>query len=391
MEKTKEKLEIIDPTAVKEELSSSDEGTEDPELKAQAEQLITTLLSSEVMENSATREKGKATLENLGADLQKKAGLTSGKLKDPIKKISQRGEDGGEVGNALIDLRMQVEALDPAKFNFEAGWFSRIVGYLPGVGSPLKRYFSKYESAQTILDAIIKSLEQGREQLKRDNITLSQDQNTLRDLTIRIQKAIKLAQIIDQDLQSKLDYEVTQDDPKYSYIQEELQFPLRQRIMDLQQQLAVNQQSVLALEVVIRNNKELIRGVNRAINVTVNALSVAVTVALALVDQKIVLEKVQSLNTTTSDLIKNTAERLKVQGTEIHKMASSTQLNMESLKLAFADINEAMQDISEYRKSSLPQMAETIVELDKLTKGAEEKIASLEQGNKAESLMPIEF
>ncbi len=73
-------------------------------------------------------------------------------------------------------------------------------------------------------------------------------------------------------------------------MQNDLLFPLRQRIQDLQQQLPVNQQGLLTTELVIRNNRELIRGVNRALNVTVYALQVAATSALALANQKIVLE-----------------------------------------------------------------------------------------------------
>jgi uncharacterized protein YaaN involved in tellurite resistance len=145
------------------------------------------------------------------------------------------------------------------------------------------------------------------------------------------------------------------------------------------------------MEIVIRNNKELIRGVNRSLNVTVNALQVAVTVALALADQKIVLEKVQALSTTTSNLIANTAERLKTQGAEIHKMASTTQLDMESLRKAFADIKDAMEDISAFRQQALPQMAQTILELDSLSSQAETTIQKKEQATRAEPIIPIEF
>lgn len=60
--------------------------------------------------------------------------------------------------------------------------------------------------------------------------------------------------------------------------------------MDLQQQLAVNQQGILAAEILVKNNKELIRNVDRGINVTVSALETAVAVALTLNNQKLVLE-----------------------------------------------------------------------------------------------------
>jgi uncharacterized protein YaaN involved in tellurite resistance len=388
----KDKLTPANPAQVKEELGLEQSSTtsHDQELEKQADSIVSALISPSALEPQ-NRERSKATVDTLGLELQKKAAVQSSKLKDPIKKISNRSEDGGEVGNALVNLRMQVEALDPARFDFKAGWFSRVIGYLPGIGSPLKRYFSKYENAQTIINSIIQSLEMGREQLKRDNVTLTEDQKNLRDLTIRLTKAVELSKIIDEKLQGKIDSEILQSDPQYAFITEELIFPLRQRIMDLQQQLAVSQQSILAMEIVIRNNKELIRGVNRSLNVTVNALQVAVTVALALADQKIVLEKVQALSSTTSNLIAHTAERLKVQGAEIHKMASTTQLDMDLLKKAFADVRDAMEDISAFRQEALPNMAQTILELNDLTQEAETTIKKKEQATKAEPIIPIEF
>ena len=144
------------------------------------------------------------------------------------------------------------------------------------------------------------------------------------------------------------------------------------------------------MEVVVRNNKELIRGVNRALNVTVNALQVAVTVALALADQEIVLEKVQALSKTTSDLIAGTAERLKTQGVAIHQQAASTQLDMDALRSAFADIKTAMEDIEKFRLEALPRMAESIVEMDKLTAETEEVIREKEEAKKVEPIIPIE-
>src|SRR5690606_12096291 len=145
------------------------------------------------------------------------------------------------------------------------------------------------------------------------------------------------------------------DDSRRSFMEEELLFPLRQRILDLQQQLAVSQQGILALEVVIRNNRELIRGVDRSINVTVSALNVAVVVAMALANQRLVLDRVRSINTTTSDLIAGTAQALRTQGVEIQTQASSTVLDMEKLEQAFNDVIGAIDEVSRYRREALPR------------------------------------
>ena len=73
----------------------------------------------------------------------------SAMLKTPINTLAKRGDDGGPVAKALVELKVNIEALDPAKFNFEPGWFSRTLGFLPIIGQPVKRYFTKYENAET--------------------------------------------------------------------------------------------------------------------------------------------------------------------------------------------------------------------------------------------------
>ena len=129
---------------------------------------------------------------------------------------------------------------------------------------------------------------------------------------------------------------------------------------------------------------------NRSVDVTVSALQVAVTVALALAHQKVVLDKVEAMNRTTSDLIAGTAERLKTQGTQIHEQAAGAMLDMGSLRSAFDDINIALDEISRYRREALPQMANTILELDHLTSEGEKSIERMEQGGAAKETMNLD-
>jgi uncharacterized protein YaaN involved in tellurite resistance len=277
---------------------------------------------------------------------------------------------------------MKVEELDPGKFDLEPGWVTRTMGRMPFIGTPLKRYFSRYESSRTMLDAVVRSLRIGREQLQRDNLTLADDQKAMRLLNEKLEKAIKLGQLIDAKLSVKLEKELPAGDPRRIFVENEWLFPLRQRIMDLQQQLVVNQQGVLSIDLIMRNNTELTRGVDRAINVTVSALQVAVTLALALANQRITLEKVQAVNETTDKLIGDTAKNLRQQGAEIHKMAAGTTLNIETLKQSFADIRAALDDVSRFRQEALPQMAQAIVELDKLSDEAGKAIQNMDNARK---------
>ncbi len=352
------------------------------ELRARANAQVEELLSIDPT-NEDARAAARDAVDSMGRDLQQRSATRSRMLQAPLKEISHGTEDGGEVAKSLADLRVEVEKLDPSGLDTDAGWFTRLIGKIPGVGTPLKRYFMRYESSQTQIDAIVNSLEKGRDQLKRDNVTLGDDQKQMRELTHLLTDQIALARALDAAVVEKLATEITADDPRRQFVEEDILFSLRQRTLDLQQQLAVNQQGVLAIEIIIRNNRELIRGVDRAIDVTISALQVAVTVALALAHQKIVLDKIEAINTTTSAMIAGTAERLKTQGTQIHEQASSTMLDMESLRTAFADIDTALDEISRYRREALPTMASTILELDQLTADSEAAIENMERGRTA--------
>lgn len=151
--------------------------------------------------------------------------------------------------------------------------------------------------------------------------------------------------------------------------------------MDLQQMLVVNQQGIMAIEVVRRNNKELMRGVDRAQNVTVSALKIAVMVAGALYHQKIVLKKIEVLNQTTNNLIAGTSRLLNTQGAEIHKQALESSVSVETLKQAFADVLSALDSISAYKQDALPKLRDTIEEFRELADTGEQQISRLERGH----------
>lgn len=357
----------------------------DPELGKQADNFVNMLLS-----DAHDAEAKRTAIDEMGLNTQQQAAHRSGMLREPIKNLAAAGEDGGPVAQSLLALNEQVERLDPVNFDFSSSGFLRLIGKVPGVGQPIKRYFRQYQSAETVIDDIVKSLERGGDQLKRDNSTLSFDQQQMRNSIERLIQAIQLGRLLDQRLQYKLDREISPENEQHGFVQTELLFPLRQRIIDLQQTLAVNQQGVLITEIIIRNNRELIRGVNRAINVTVVALQVAIACALALAHQKIVLDKIEALNQTTSSLIEHTAERLKTQGVAIHKQASQSMLSMESLEKAFQDIKTAMDDISKFRQEALPQMAQNIMRLDQLSAEAGKAIERMDRGDRAQSSIVID-
>ena len=109
-----------------------------------------------------------------------------------------------------------------------------------------------------------------------------------------------------------------------------------------------------------KNNLELIKGVDRATTTTVSALRTAVIVAQALTNQKLVLDQINALNTTTSNLIESTSAMMKRQTAQIHKQASESTIDISKLQTAFENIYTTMDNISDYKLQALDTMQETV-------------------------------
>ena len=320
------------------------------------------------------------SIESFGADSMKSSAAKNSLLQVTVGDLSKDGDEGGVVAKGLMDLNRELKDLDPSRIDFTTtGIFGKLF-------NPVRDYFARYKKADSAIADIIVSLDKGKTILKNDNTTLEIEQQALRNLTKKLMKEIQLGTLMDESIEMHIEAAKArnEDQEKVKFVTEEVLFPLRQRIMDMQQMVAVNQQGVMATEVVIRNNKELMRGVERAKNVTISALRTSVMVAGALYNQKIVLKKIQMLNETTNNIISSTSQMLKEQGVEIQKQSMEANISVETLKTAFADVMEALDSISTYKQEALPKMRDTINQFKELAAKSEEQIQQLEKGHKLE-------
>ncbi|MCL1975126.1 MAG: toxic anion resistance protein [Firmicutes bacterium] len=327
------------------------------------------------MDSLTAKKKFTASIDQFGMENMQKSSNKNTLLKVSVGKLAQAGAEGGEVSRGLIDLQREIKGLDPSIVDFtEKGLLGKIL-------NPVRTYFEKYEKAEGAIENIIQSLDKGKAILKNDNTTLAIEQQALRELSKKIAKEVEMAALMDEIISEKLEEEPLADAEKMRFIQEEILFPLRQRIMDMQQMAVVNQQGIIAMEVIQRNNKELMRGVDRAKTVTVSALRTAVMVASALYNQKIVLKKIQALNETTNNLIGATSRMLKEQGTDIHRQSIESTLSADTLRTAFEDIFTAIADISAFKQNALPVMQNSIQQFRELAERGEIEIQKLEKGS----------
>jgi uncharacterized protein YaaN involved in tellurite resistance len=102
------------------------------------------------------------------------------------------------------------------------------------------------------------------------------------------------------------------------------------------------------------------KGVDRATTTTVSALRTAVIVAQALANQKLVLDQISALNTTTGNLIASTSEMLRDQSAAIHQQAASSTIDIAQLQKAFANIYQTMDTIADFKTKALASMQTTV-------------------------------
>jgi uncharacterized protein YaaN involved in tellurite resistance len=293
-------------------------------------------------------------------DIRRSAETTNRMLKTPVRAIQEGGlASGSQVSKTLVELRRTVEDLDPAG----AQGSRKLLGILP-FGDKVTDYFRKYQSAQSHLDGILHSLRSGQDELRKDNSALNLEKTELWDAMARLNQYVYIAERLDTRLAATVaDLEGT-DPERAKALREDVLFYVRQKHQDLLTQLAVSIQSYLAIDVVIKNNLELVKGVDRASTTTVSALRTAVIVAQALSNQKLVLDQISALNTTTSGLIERTSEMLKDNSVEIQRQAASSTIGLPQLQAAFANIYDTMDAIDTFKVEALDSMAATIGTLE---------------------------
>jgi uncharacterized protein YaaN involved in tellurite resistance len=346
-------------------------------LEAKAEAFVEELAAQDV--NSPEFGKRVDQISDMGRrEIAEAAGQSNRFLDRPVRAMDK---DSG-VGNDLAELRRTIEDLDPGRQGALTAP-KKLFGIIP-FGNKLRNYFDSYKSAQSHISTILARLAGGKDELLKDNAAITVERQNLWAAMGRLEQMIHVSKALDAKLEAKAMELETSDPAKAKAIKETALFYVRQRTTDLLTQMAVTVQGYLALDLVKKNNVELVKGVDRASTTTVSALRTAVTVAQAMANQKLVLEQITQLNTTTANIIDSTGALLKQNTATIHEQASSATIPLEVLKRAFQNIYDTMDAIDVYKLKALDSMKTTVNALEGEVEKSKGYIARAEGANTAQ-------
>lgn len=356
----------------------------DPALEKQADEFVARLLTLDPKDVRA-REAGRDSVERAGEKIsaqgEKRA---SAMLEEPLRVLEVLEKGGDPVARDLVALDQHLKQIDPNRWNFAPEWWQR------WVLNPVHRYFTQYQAIGRMIMSILRSLEIGRDRLIRDNQIYIDDLEYAGGLTKKLERLSQVLHLADRKLEAKLVGEIPETDERYRFVQEELLFPLRQRLQDIITELAIQQQDVMTTEFLRRINRELIRGVDRIKRVTITALQTAVKAAAGLAHQQIVIEGIAATMATTEHYMRGTAERLRQHGAETYRRATEPAIGVDTLKATFADVFAALDEYRRFRVDALPVMAQNVRVLEELTGEARKRIERLERGDKVQPAIVID-
>jgi uncharacterized protein YaaN involved in tellurite resistance len=329
----------------------------DEDKKSKLDQKVDSFVEDLIAQDASSPEFGARVdqIVNMGRkEIAEAAGQSNRFLDRPVRAM----DADNSVGADLAQLRRTIEDLDPGS---KGDLFTKkkLFGIIP-FGSRMRDYFDSYKSAQSHIRSILNNLASGKDELIKDNAAIDVERQNLWAAMGRLEQMIHISKTMDARLEAKaLELDAT-DPAKAKAVRETALFYVRQRTQDLLTQMAVTVQGYLALDLVKKNNVELVKGVDRASTTTVSALRTAVTVAQALTNQKLVLEQITALNTTTANIIDSTGDMLKNQTARIHEQAASSTIPIETLKRAFQNIYDTMDSIDTFKLKALESMKTTV-------------------------------
>ncbi|MFD9698830.1 toxic anion resistance protein [Lentzea sp. NPDC059081] len=296
----------------------------------------------------------------LGEAEMRVAAQIAGRLLDRTL-ASVSSPHGAQLSTSLAELRRSVKELDPADLSKLTG--RKVLGFLPG-GNAARGLLARLRAADEPVNRIVLKLRSGQDALKRDNAAIKGERQRLWDLMAKLSQDAALAAAMDEAVERQVAILDLADPARAQALRAEVLFGLRQRHQDLLTQLAVCAQGYLALDVVRRNNDELIKGVERAVSTTVTALRIGVAVAAALAGQREVIDQVDAVRGLTDSILRSNAAAMSLQGQDVQRIAATPAVGIEAVRTSFDQIYAAIDAIDTFKARAADSMSSTVSALD---------------------------
>ena len=213
-----------------------------------------------------------SAVPELGRAEQQAFWQLNNRLIHPLQQLMADTRAGGKVSTLLQSLQHKVKAIHPPEKR-RPGLWQRLLLLFSEHNSPWEMWLAAYPDEKKQLMALVARLDDEKQQLIRDNHILNADHVQVSAAVTDLERACDQVSAFAQQLSST--------DQLDAGFRGELLPEVQRRLIELQQQLLIGRQAVLTIDLLIKQNKSLINGIEQAVYSTTSAVNVAAGVALA--------------------------------------------------------------------------------------------------------------
>ncbi|MFA6009698.1 MAG: toxic anion resistance protein [Desulfobacteraceae bacterium] len=319
-------------------------------------------------------------LMNLGSEAQQNASRKLELLKGKVGTLlNDLDGEGAKIPKDLVDLRMMLDKINPHKIE-KKGFFSKLLGKVPGVGDRLKEIAVRYESVQTQIDIIVNNIREGRDTLIRDNISLEQLYDDVKFQQVAVQKNAYLGELLIAELEKRV---AAAADPVLKQKLEMALHSIAMRVQDLRTMEQVNMQFFVSIDLTTNNNHLLAQAVDRTLTVTTNVITVGLAIAAALANQKRTMEATKATQEYAGNILASNAAAIRQQTTEIAQMYNSPVLALEKVQKSYDDLMAAMDEVEKVKRQGIETAKKGMAQLSDMSQSLSKK-AGLTSGAQAD-------
>lgn len=302
-----------------------------PELSAVDEQKISEIRAEINLQDTST-------LALYGTGAQKNIAEFSDSILSQVK-----AKDGGEVGQMLTDMLVQVQNSKPTSGGFLAKMF--------GKGkTEVQRFMASYETLSQQLDAIAARLESKQKEMTTQIAVFdkmyAQNLGYYHNLTLYIEAGEREIQDLRENTLPRLREEAKNSGDMMA-VQAVADFEanvgrFEKKVHDLKISQTLSLQTAPQIKLIQQNDQLLVEKINDVIHSTLPLWRSQTVIALGLQKQRDALAVEKAVSDATNEMIRQNAAQLKQTTLEVRQEAERSTVDIETLEAANQDLIETI-------------------------------------------------
>ncbi|NMW66038.1 toxic anion resistance protein [Mobiluncus mulieris] len=348
-----------------------------PELSAVDEQKIAEIRAEINLQDTST-------LALYGTGAQKNIAEFSDSILSQVK-----AKDGGEVGQMLTDMLVQVQNSKPTSGGFLAKMF--------GKGkTEVQRFMASYETLSQQLDAIAARLESKQKEMTTQIAVFdkmyAQNLDYYHNLTLYIEAGEREIQDLRENTLPRLREEAKNSGDMMA-VQAVADFEanvgrFEKKVHDLKISQTLSLQTAPQIKLIQQNDQLLVEKINDVIHSTLPLWRSQTVIALGLQKQRDALAVEKAVSDATNEMIRQNAAQLKQTTLEVRQEAERSTVDIETLEAANQDLIETIHSSVEITRQAVASRVAASQKMLQMKADLKQALIAASTGNTGSATTP---